>query len=216
MRISGKRKAICAALLLLSAVANSPAGERIDIASIDNRARPQITNQVIPPVVKETYEYYAIKGNSEDELRSEMCRNGCKWRDGKTYDSVTDWRVKWDYEYGQARETCSAESFKVFVDITFRYPKWNRPDDAPGPLAAKWDNYMKSLVEHETGHRDMAVAAAAELSRAIAVLPPVSTCAELDRAVKSLCHKRLSQLNADAKEYDESTHHGSIQGAVFP
>jgi predicted secreted Zn-dependent protease len=216
MRISEKRKAICTILLLMSAAATCSADEKVAVASIDkNIYRPQ-ASRAFPPVVKETYEYYEIKGNTEDQLRSEMCRNGCKWKDGRTYDSVTNWHVKWDYDYDRSAQTCSADSFRASVDITFRYPKWVRTDDASGPLAAKWDAYMKNLVEHENGHRDMAVEAAAELSRAVADLPPAPTCAELDRAVRSLCHERLNRLNADAKEYDEATRHGTVQGAVFP
>jgi len=168
------------------------------------------------PSVKETYEYYEIKGNSEDELRSELCRLGCKWKDGKTYDSVTNWHVKWDYDYNRSAETCSAEVFRVFVEITFRYPKWVRTDEVPRPLVAKWDNYVKSLVEHESGHRDMAVAAAAELSLAVAGLPPAPTCAELDNRVRALCHERMKQLDDDAHAYDIATEHGFAQGAVFP
>lgn len=216
MRISGKGKAICTILLLVSAAATCSAGEKVTVASIDKNAyRPQ-ASRAFPPVVKETYEYYEIKGNTEDQLRHEMCRNGCKWKDGRTYDSVTNWQVKWDYDYDRAPQACSADSFRATVDITFRYPKWVRTDDVTGPLTAKWDAYMKSLVEHETGHRDMAVEAAAELSRAVADLPPAPTCAELDHAVRSLCHERLNRLNVDAKEYDEATRHGSVQGAVFP
>lgn len=200
----------------MTVAATCPAGETVDVASIDSNTHRQITSRAVPPVVKETYEYYEIEGNSEDQLRSEMCRNGCKWKDGRTYDSVTNWHVKWDYDYDRTPQTCSADSFRATVDITFRYPKWVRTDDVPGPLAAKWDSYMKSLVEHETGHRDMAVEAATELSRAVAGLPPAPTCAELDRAVRSLCHDRLKKLNAEAQEYDEATRHGSVQGAVFP
>ena len=216
MKISEKRKAICFLALFISAAATCPAGENVKVASIDGNAHRQITGLVIPPVVKETYEYYEIRGNSEDALRSELCRNGCKWKDGKTYDSVTNWHVKWDYDYDQAPQTCSADSFRAVVDITFRYPKWVRTDDVPPSLAAKWESYMTNLVEHETGHRDMAVEAAAELSRAVADLPPAPTCADLDRMVRSLCHERMRKLNSDAQSYDEITRHGTAQGAAFP
>lgn len=210
------RKATCCFLLLMTAAAICPAGERVDAASIDSNTHRQTAGRAIPPVVTETYEYYEIKGNSEEQLRNEMCRNGCKWKDGKTYDSVTNWHVTWDYDYDQAPQTCAADSFRATVNITFRYPKWVRTGDVPGQLAAKWDSFMKSLVEHEAGHRDMAVEAAAELSRDVAGLPPAPTCEELDRTVRSLCHERLKKLNNDAKEYDEATRHGSVQGAVFP
>jgi predicted secreted Zn-dependent protease len=209
-------KVNCCILLLMTVAAICLAGERAYGAGVDQQASLQQTSRSAPPVVKETYEYYEIKGNSEDQLRSEMCRNGCKWKDGKTYDSVTNWHVMWDYDYDRSPESCSAKSFKVFIDVNFRYPKWVRPDDVPGPLSAKWELYMNSLVEHETGHRDMAVDAAAELARDVAGLPASPTCAELDRAVKSLCRERLNKLSDDAKEYDEVTRHGSSQGAVFP
>jgi predicted secreted Zn-dependent protease len=203
-------------LMVISAGHPVFAADRVEIASIDKDVYRNDQRGPAAPAVKESYEYYEIRGNSEAQMRSEMCRHGCKWKDGKTYDSVTNWHVKWDYDYNRAPQTCSADSFRATVDITFRYPKWVPTGEVPGPLAAKWDGYMKSLIEHENGHRDMAVMAAAELTRAVANLPPAPTCAELDQAVKSLCHERLKKLNEDAQSYDEITRHGIAQGAVFP
>jgi predicted secreted Zn-dependent protease len=188
----------------------------VDIASLDKTTRFPQEKSILPPIVSEKYEYYEIKGNSEDQLRSEMCRCGCRWKDGKTYDSETRWHVKWDYDYDRAPEVCSVNSFRISADISFRYPKWVRTSDVPLPLAAKWDKYMKSLVAHENGHRDMVVKAAADLSRAVALLPPAPTCAELERMVQSLCHEQLNRLDAEAKSYDEATRHGVLQGAFFP
>jgi len=192
------------------------ADNAVDIASLDKTARFPQAKSILPPIVSEKYEYYEIKGNSEDQLRSEMCRCGCRWKDGKTYDSETSWHVKWDYDYDRAPQACSADSFRATVDISSRYPKWVHSGDVPQPLAAKWDNYMKNLVMHEHGHRDMVVEAATELSRAVAKLPPAPTCAELDHMVQSLCHERLDRLDAESKAYDEATRHGVAQGAFFP
>lgn len=210
-------KKVIVFLMFISAVLPAVAADsRLEVASVDRTLYRLERSSAPAPTVKETYEYYEIKGNSEDELRSELCRHGCRWKDGKTYDSVTNWHVKWDYDYDRSPETCSAGSFRVFVDITFRYPKWMQTDDVPRPLAAKWDNYMENLVEHENGHRDMAVTAAAELSEAVAAMPPASTCAELDRRVRALFHGRMKRLNDDAHAYDTETQHGIAQGAVFP
>src|SRR5574340_1117576 len=123
------------------------------------------TKSILPPVVTEEYEYYEIKGNSEKQLRSELCRCGCRWKDGKTYDSETTWHVKWDYNYDQVPQACSADSFRAIVDISTRYPTWVRDNDVPQPLVDKWNNYMKSLMEHERVHRDMVVEATTELDR---------------------------------------------------
>jgi predicted secreted Zn-dependent protease len=188
----------------------------VDVASLDKTARFPQAKSFLPPVVSEKIEYYEIRGNSEDQLRSEMCRCGCRWKDGKTYDSETSWHVKWDYDYDRGPQACSVNSFRATVDISSRYPKWVRIGDVPQPLEAKWDNYIKSLVAHENGHRDMVVKAATEISRAVSEMPPSPTCAELDRLVQSYCHERLNILDAESKVYDETTSHGILQGAFFP
>lgn len=204
-------------LLLVAASATTFAAEgRFDVASIDKDIHPGIQNRVVAPVVTEKYEYYEIRGNSEKELRGQMCRNGCTFKDGEKYDSVTTWRWKMDYGYDRAPRACTADSFKVALEISYRYPKWVPADGAPQPLVDKWEVYMKNLVTHENGHRDMAVEAATELSRAVAALPPAASCAELDREVRALSRERMQKLNADEKDYDETTLHGKTQGAVFP
>jgi predicted secreted Zn-dependent protease len=147
-----------------------------------------------------------------------MSRNGSSWSDGNTYDSVTSWRVTWDYGYEQTPRACSPDSFRANIEIAIRYPKWKwlSADDAPSVLKEKWDTYLASLITHETGHRDMAVEAVEDLTRTIADMPAAPTCAELDRKIRCLCHERMQKLNDDSKEYDSVTRHGFVQGAVFP
>ena len=55
MKISGKGKAICTVLLLMTTAATCPAGEKAAVASLDNRTGRQTTARVVPPSVKETY-----------------------------------------------------------------------------------------------------------------------------------------------------------------
>jgi predicted secreted Zn-dependent protease len=90
-----------------------------------------------------------------------------------------------------------------------------RADDAPDRLVEKWDGYLQNLIKHEEGHRDMAVEASAEFTRAVAALPPAPTCDELDHNVRTLSRAIMKKLNADQKEYDACTCHGATQGAVF-
>ncbi len=210
------KESIFSLLLIAAAATTFAADGRFDVASIDKDIRPGIQNRVVTPLVTEKYEYYEIRGNSEKELRDQMCRNGYTFNDGERYDSVTSWRWKIDYGYDCTPRACTPDSFKVALVIIYRYPKWVHTDGAPQPLVDKWDGYMKNLITHEKGHRDMAVEAAAELSRAVAALPPAASCAEFDREVRALGHERMKKLNADQKSYDETTGHGKTQGAVFP
>ena len=205
--------------VLLLMTMTGPAGadeDRIDLASADKDHIRHIKRISAVPVVNEKYEYYEVRANNEKDLRCQLTDHGCRWNDGKKYDSVTSWYVTWDYGYNRTPRGCSAESFKATVDITFRFPKWVRTDDAPQTMVDKWDAYMKSLVTHENGHRDMAVSAAAELHREVASLRPAPSCADIDREVKLLCRERMERLNQEQKDYDATTVHGATQGAKFP
>jgi predicted secreted Zn-dependent protease len=188
----------------------------VDIASVEKESYVQKNRAVLPPVVTEQYEYYDVKGDDVETLRCEISKNGCKWSDGKKYDSVTTWRIKQQYDCERGPQTCSAESFKATIDIVFRYPKWVRDENAPKSLVEKWDRYLKNLVIHENGHRDMAVEAAEELSRAVAALPPASSCTKLDRSVRALYSEHMQKLRENEQRYDAATNHGLTQGAVFP
>lgn len=214
---SGMMKRVIIFLLLMTvAVTAFAAQDRVQVASVDKNIGTHIKKQVVPPVVNETYEYYDVRGNGEKELRCQMNHSGCMWEDGKRYDSVTSWHVKWDYDYDRAPNSCSAASFQATLEVTYRYPKWIRPDNVPPALVDKWDGYMKNLIAHEKGHRDLAAEATADLSRTVGSLPPATTCAALDQELRKVCRLRMKKLNDDEKEYDEATHHGATQGALFP
>lgn len=204
-------------LVLMTAGMTAYAGEKeIDIASIDKNLRHEIYTKAPALSVIEKYAYYEIRGNDEKELRRQMGQNGTRWNDGKTYDALTSWTWDWDYGYERTAQGCSVDSFKTTVNVTFRYPKWARTDEAPQTLTQKWDGYMKNLIVHESGHSDMAVKAAEEFSRTVAEMPPAASCGELDRKVKELSSELMAKLNANSREYDDVTVHGTTQGAVFP
>ncbi len=203
--------------VLMAVAVTSAAGEKNSNLAISDRKFPtQMQNSVVPPRVKEKSEYYEVFGCCEKDLQCELKQKCITWNDGKKYDSVTNWKVKWDYGHDRTPQTCTTDSFTVTIDVTFHLPKWARNGDVPRQLAEKWDTYMEKLMMHEKGHRDRAVEAATELTRAVAELPPVRTCAELDQVVHSLCRTRLDKLIEDQKDYDTATKHGVLQGAVFP
>jgi predicted secreted Zn-dependent protease len=168
------------------------------------------------PVVTERTEYYEVEGVCEKDLRCDLGKKGCKWDDGKVYDSETSWSWKWDCGRDAIHPDCSPDAVTVTVEIVFKYPKWVPIAAAPPSLVKKWDEYLKNLKVHENGHRDMAVAAATGFSRAVAALPPVKNCSELESKVHALGSEWMEKLNADSREYDLATKHGVKQGALFP
>lgn len=202
-------------LLFMSATAAHAGDDGAKVASAKReRAHARSAGNSLP-LVKETLEYYEIKGNSEAELQDQLRANGVRWQDGKIYDSLTTWEVDWKYGHASSPDACVADAVQTSVAIRIRYPRWVRDAQAPPALVEKWDRYLESLVEHESGHRDMAVEAAADLARAISTVQPSRHCAELDQTVARLCTARMKQLKQDAEEYDASTDHGGLQGAVL-
>jgi len=185
------------------------------VAMLSPKVETPSSTDKITSHVTEHYEYYKVAGNTEQELRRQMSRNGTKWNDGKTYDALTTWDITWDYTYNTTEEGCSVASFTTDVDIIFRLPKFESAG-APPALSSKWDNYMTNLVIHENGHRDLALEAAAELNRAVAELGPTSNPSELDRKIRALGKEKMAAMKNIQVDYDHSTGHGKTQGAVFP
>jgi predicted secreted Zn-dependent protease len=204
-------------LLLISLAVTAFAAENsVELVSIKRTPASRAGNHPLPPLVTESYEYYDVCGCCEEDLKCDLKKKCITWKDGNKYDSLTTWDVKWDYAYDLDSGSCLSDSFRATVHITFRYPRWIPTDDAPPSLVEKWDNYLSSLTHHENGHRDRVVAAAADLSRDVAQLPPSMTCAELDRQIQSLSRKRLEMMKENQRNYDDMTKHGAAQGAVFP
>jgi len=201
-------------LILIAATASS-AGDRVELASIEKTQSSQGV-KIFPPVVNEKYEYYEVCGCCEEELYCDLKKKCVTWTDGKKYDSLTSWDIKWDHGYDQASKTCAVNSFKPIINITFRFPKWNRTDEAPQSLIEKWDRYFNNLLTHENGHRDMVVQAMNDLSHAVAQLSPAPACVDLDNSMRSLFRRQMEKLKKDQREYDDTTKHGATQGAVFP
>ncbi len=203
-------------LIILAAVTASAGDGKIVIANVGKNLPLMKKPAALPPVVTEKYEYYEVNGNCEKDLQCQMRQKGIPWADGKKYNSTTRWNIKWDYGHISTSHECSPDSFRVIVEITFRYPKWVDTAAAPQSLIDKWNSYMQYLILHENGHRDMAVDAATELVNAVAEMPPAQDCTELDRQLRSLSRARMKQLNKDEREYDTATNHGFTQGAIFP
>lgn len=214
MKISSS---LIACIIFTIVATNALAGDNpVILANVEKKLPHSDITVTLPPLVTERYEYYDINGSCENELIREMRRKGVTGEDGRKYEANTSWHVKWNYDHTRGTQSCSADSFQVTIEIVFRYPRWTRMEDAPQALADKWDNYMKRLVVHENGHREMVLEAAAELSRAVSDMPPTQTCADLDRAVRFMSRTRMNKLNDDERHYDEATSHGATQGAIFP
>jgi predicted secreted Zn-dependent protease len=173
-------------------------------------------NTVTPPLIHGLYDYYEVSGDCLGNLKNDLAGKACRMSDGSKYDSITKWRVAWSYGYDKSGGMCSAEGFRLTVDISVKLPAWVHRASAGQPLSEKWESYVDLLKAHENEHVDKVVQAADDITRAVQELPAASTCAELDGEIRQLSKNRMKQLEKDQEGYDAETHHGWTQGALFP
>lgn len=203
-------------LLVTLSASTSGAEDLLNVASLPHHSPLASEGRCAPPLVSETVEFYEVEGTCEKDLRQQLRRNGIVWNDGRKYDSITDWEMKWDYGYLRTPGSCSVDSFRVNVDIRSRYPRWAKgSDSAPADLADKWETYLQNLMDHEALHRYHVVESAKEISRAVAELPPAQSCRELDHQIRCLCSDKIKELREYQERYDNLSGHGAAQGAVF-
>ena len=173
-------------------------------------------NTVAPPQIHGLYDYYEVSGGSTTDLICDLKGKACRYPDGKKYDSVTKWRVGWNYGYNKSGGMCSAEGFHLTVDIVVRIPAWLHRASATQPVIDKWETYIDQLKTHENEHLDKVVQAADDLTLAVSQMPPAATCADLNREIWQMSKSRLKRLEVEQNQYDAETGHGWTQGALFP
>src|SRR5262245_33407232 len=167
------------------------------------------------PRVVEQREYYAVRGSSENELRSALNRLRPRDAKGEAHDAITRWDVRWEYRYASAAGNCALTSFSTSVEVVMTIPRWaNR--EAGSPLAARWERYITALEAHERGHAEIVIRAAKAIQERLSALEPVPTCQALEASIKAKGEALLDEHRREEVEFDRRTEHGMREGARFP
>ena len=168
------------------------------------------------PQISIATKHYSVHGSTAQELRQDLNRRGVKGSDGRTYDAHTAWYIRWSYDYTTRGSSCGIRSVRTSVTVTYTLPKWSGGAKASQELWNKWHRYLKDLKTHEDGHRDIGIAAAAEIEKTIAKLPPAANCREMEAKANAAGHSVIDEYRSKESFYDLRTLHGRTQGAVFP
>ncbi len=168
------------------------------------------------PHVRIAVKHYAVRGLTAQEIRQDLNRRGIKSPEGRTYDAFTRWYIKWNYGFRNEGNRCAVQNVRTSVDVTYTLPKWGDERKAPRELADRWQRYMKDLKTHEDGHRDIGIAAAADIEKAIGRLSPAADCREMEAKANAAARSVLDDYHSKESLYDLRTLHGKTQGATFP
>lgn len=147
-------------------------------------------------LVAERTKHFFVTGHSADQIAACLRVMGPR-REGALYGAFTDWSVR--YSVGRA---CAL----VHVDVLTTLPRWIEPSRAPRALVQTWNAYLAGLIEHERGHRDIAVAAGRQLLAALAQQRGVDPAPTL-RAI-------LHRARADELQFDADTRHGACDPRI--
>jgi predicted secreted Zn-dependent protease len=169
------------------------------------------------PLEQVRYDYYPIAGQTANELRSQMLKNGPVDRlENRRYDAETRWAINWSYQYKEDKNQCAIVAIRGEVTTTFVLPQWKPPRNTSPTLIAEWQRYKTALQVHEDGHKNHGVSAAKEVLQALGTLRGYPSCSALDAAVKDTTQAVIQTYNQRDITYDHQTRHGVTQGAVFP
>lgn len=160
--------------------------------------------------------WYDVEGDSEQVLRTNLDALGPEDSKGDRHDAYTSWYVTWRFPFSRTDEGCSTGPVTTDVRVVMTLPRWRGPADEKLPLVQKWRRYLDSLVEHESGHRDTGFRAATEITDTLPGLPAQPTCEEAEARANEAARAVLERFRAHDVNYDDETHHGATQGAVFP
>ena len=189
------------------------------LLALGGSALPAVASSPLPEVprelkIKEKFEFYDITGATVGELGRQMRKNGTSWKDGKEYAAVTRWDIHYNYDIFSGDGGCSVKSVKTDVDIVYHLPR-RLSSGADSKLAAQWDIYLAHLKQHEFGHKDIAVKAAAEINEILASLPSFKSRAELEQEANRRTRQKFQWMKEVQIKYDDDTRHGETQGAIL-
>lgn len=198
-------------MIILGAIINLIFGKGIKVGE------PLKTRQ--PKIVYET-KYYDIKGNTVEELNSQMQAKGPRLNEEEKKqmivrsdgDAMTRSEIKWNSKTAKRKSGCYLHDLEYNHYITFIYPRWNQPPDASPDLIEKWNRFMAGTIVHEEGHRDIELAQTEEMFPALIGLPSFPTCEELDQAAADLSNNFQEKYRKLEEDYDIRTGSGQTQG----
>jgi predicted secreted Zn-dependent protease len=127
--------------------------------------------------------------------------------------AYTSYWLGWQFSYGPGDNgLCRATDAAVLLHTKQALPDWHGKDLA---LSKQWGRYLAAVTAHENGHLQLDKSYASSLLFQIQNFPP-QDCSTIDQSVNSMANDLIAQLKAANQNYDNSTQHGALQGAIVP
>lgn len=154
--------------------------------------------------IRTKFTCYRINGRTAKRLNEQMRARG-PVVDGKRAAASAEWSIAWGYSAEQTSTTCKVATADLRARITFSFPNWDPPKDAPADLVSRWEQFLAQVLEHEQRHKEIAVSGAREIRAAFLHLGTFASCDALGKRAQKeareiLARTRQRQTNFDRRE----------------
>jgi len=169
------------------------------------------------PAVTESFDLqpYTVTGASSADLRTAIRAARPATPDGVRFDAITRWHVSYRYDFVRdATGGCAPANPRVKLELKIEMPAL--ADGVPEQARAAVEAYLRALRAHEDGHVRIDREIATAVADAVRAARAQSTCDAVRSAVRAAADRAMDDGKARNRAYDEETHHGVLQGAVFP
>lgn len=153
-----------------------------------------------------TVKYYDVTGTTSAEVRRSVdAAQPRDPNDGLGVDALTQWQFDLSWEAGK-KGKCHATLDNIKFSATVRVPRL-ADRNAPADLRARFDRYLKSLLDHEDGHVRYAWEHRGDIAKAINGVKCKAAARAAEKATNALAAHDLAS--------DKATDHGRTTTVPF-
>lgn len=170
--------------------------------------------ELTPPRAVVTTSSYAVVGSTVSELRTVQQALG-PTRGGRPFGAYTDWTVNWAFDIAGGTRLARVVNTRVCVRANIILPRWRPPRSASPWIIAEWQRYLHALEAHEQGHVKWAIEAGHGVLLRLEGLDGDLDVERLRSVALATAEEVVSGVREQESRYDETSGHGSLQGALL-
>jgi predicted secreted Zn-dependent protease len=157
------------------------------------------------PLFAKTYTYFAVHGQTAEELDRELNSKGPKTgSSGTRHPGETQIKFGGSAQYFETAGSCRVKDAQISVATKIVLPTWKNANKASPSLALIWDVLSSDIKRHEERHAEIAHQHAKALEVAIKTLPPRKNCETMRAEVERVTEKAVATHDLDQQRFDKS------------
>lgn len=151
------------------------------------------------------YSGYPVHGLTVEEIWRDIGRKGPHQLERALYaQAEAEIRFRWKATFASSKEVCRVKSAVIEVEVNILLPDWVDAGRGEAALRSAWNSYIAKVRRHEDHHKDIALAAAEEIDRAMMAAPAHRNCASLERYIKAKAEEILAEERAKQAHFDRT------------